>query len=121
MNVMRNLGGTLGIALAQTMIAQRAQVHQARYVETLNPLNPGSVRGTEQLSQALQGAGHADAGGGAQQALALLYRTLGQQASFLAYIDVFHTFMLVTLGCLPLLLLLRPPRAGQRSGAGGAA
>ena len=51
MNVSRNLGGTLGISFAQTMLARQAQVHQAQYVETLNPLNPN-------YSQAMSGIAH---------------------------------------------------------------
>ena len=44
MNVSRNLGGTFGISLVQTMLARQSQVHQAQYVESLNPLNPNYVQ-----------------------------------------------------------------------------
>ena len=48
MNVSRNLGGTLGISFAQTMLARQAQVHQAQYGGNAQPaqsqLQPGAVR-----------------------------------------------------------------------------
>src|SRR5262249_26119396 len=50
-NVSRNLGGTIGIALVQTLLAQRAQIHQARLVEHLNPLEPSYQDGLARLTQ----------------------------------------------------------------------
>ncbi len=113
MNVSRNLGGTFGISLVQTMLAQRAQVHQARYVETLNPLNPNYVSGIGQITHALmaQGLSQADA---ARAASAELYRTLDQQAQMLSYIDVFHTLMWIVFLVTPLVLIMQKP--GKHAG-----
>ncbi len=119
MNVMRNVGGTIGIATAQTMIAQRQQFHQARYVESLNPLNPSYVNGLNQMTQALQGAGQPPAAA-SRQALGQLYGQLGRQAGMLSYIDVFHTFMVIVLCCLPLLLFMQGPKKGQAAEGGAA-
>ena len=57
LNVARNLGGTIGISTVQTMLAQRSQFHQARLVETLNPLNQNYTGGLQQMGQTLQGQG----------------------------------------------------------------
>src|SRR6202000_3123500 len=80
MNVSRNLGGTFGISLVQTMLARQAQVHQAQYVETLNPLNPNYAAAVAHATQALmaQGMAQADA---AKAAAAEIYRGLQQQAN----------------------------------------
>jgi DHA2 family multidrug resistance protein len=109
MNVSRNLGGTLGISFAQTMLARQAQVHQAQYVETLNPLNPNYRQALSAIGHGLmtRGVPAADAG---RAAGAVIYRTLGQQASMLSYIDVFHVMMWMVFACLPLVLLMRAPR-----------
>jgi DHA2 family multidrug resistance protein len=117
MNVVRNFGGTIGIALAQTMIARRSQWHQGRLTETLHPLNPNFVHGTARIAQALQNAGQSSVVA-PQQALTTLYGQLVTQTNFLAYIDVFHTFMLITAFCLPLLLLMRPPKLTPGKAAG---
>lgn len=122
MGVVRNFGGTIGIALAQTMLARRTQFHHARYAESLNPLNPNYVHGLGRITQALQNAGQSSVVA-PKQALGTLNSQLATQVSFLSYIDVFYTFMLITAFCLPLLLLMKPPKlhAGQAAGGGGAA
>jgi DHA2 family multidrug resistance protein len=116
MNVARNLGGTIGISSAQTLLAQRSQFHQARLVETLNPLNPNYVNGIQQTAHALMGAGATKAEA-TTQATALLYRSLGQQAQMLSYVDVFHSLMWVVFGSIPLLLLMRGGKPGADAGA----
>jgi DHA2 family multidrug resistance protein len=118
MNVMRNLGGSIGISMVQTLTAQRQQFHQARYAESLNPLNPDYVNGINHISQALQANGQPMAAA-PQQALSQVYGQLGQQASMLSYIDAFHVLMLITLACLPLLLLMQGPKKGGAAHEGG--
>ncbi len=118
MNVMRNLGGSIGISMVQTLTQQRQQFHQARYVESLNPLNPNYVHGLNQMSQALQNAGQSSVAA-PQQALQQLYSSLGQQAGMLSYIDAFRLLMVLTFCCLPLILLMQKPGSGD-SGGGGA-
>ena len=119
MNVMRNLGGSIGISMVQTLTEQRQQFHQARYVETLNPLNPNYVQGLNQMTQQLQGAGQPQAFAG-QQALGQIYSKLNQEAGMLSYIDAFRLLMIITLCCLPLLLLMEGPKKGQGAPAGAA-
>ena len=36
-NVARNLGGSMGVALSQTLLAQRQQFHQSRWIEHIAP------------------------------------------------------------------------------------
>jgi MFS transporter, DHA2 family, multidrug resistance protein len=117
MNVSRNLGGTFGISLVQTMLARQAQVHQAQYVETLNPLNPNYASATGRATHALmaQGMAQADA---ARAATAEIYRSLQQQANMLSYVDVFHVLMIVVFCALPLVLLMQKPK---KAGADGEA
>ena len=117
MNVMRNLGGSIGISMIQTLTQQRQQFHQARYVEALNPLNPNYVQGLSQMSQQLQGNGQPAAFAN-QQALGQLYNQLNQQAGMMSYNDAFRTLMFITLCCLPLLLLMKGPQGGSSEGGG---
>lgn len=87
------------------MLARESLIHQARYAETLNPLNPNYEKAINQAIRALMGQGmsQVDASRGA---VAQLYRTLGQQARMLAYIDVFHTLMFMVFASVPLVLLM---------------
>jgi DHA2 family multidrug resistance protein len=118
LNTLRNLGGSVGISMVQTLTAQREQFHQARYVETLNPLNPNYVQGINQMSAQLQANGQ-PAAEASQQALQQLYGHLTQQADMLSYADAFHLLMFITMGCLPLLLLMRLPKPGEQAPEGG--
>jgi len=109
LNAARNLGGTFGISLVQTLLARGSQIHQARYAETLNPLNPNYQKAISQAIHALMGQGLSQVDA-ARAAVAQLYRTLGQQASMLAYIDVFHTLMFMVFASVPLVLLMHRPK-----------
>jgi DHA2 family multidrug resistance protein len=106
MNVSRNMGGTFGISFVQTMLARRAQVHQAQYVETLNPLNPNYVSGLQHITHALINRGLSQSAA-AKAATAEIYGSLQQQASMLSYVDVFHVLMIIVFASLPLVLLMR--------------
>lgn len=111
LNMARNLGGTIGIAAVQTILARREQVHQAQYVETLNPLNPNYRHSIQQIIDALVSRGQSQLEA-TRQATAVLYRELLQQAAMLSYIDAFHVLMIVVLCAVPLVLLLRSARTG---------
>ncbi|HEY2009946.1 MAG TPA: DHA2 family efflux MFS transporter permease subunit [Rhizomicrobium sp.] len=117
MNVSRNLGGTFGISLVQTMLARRSQVHQSQYVESLNPLNPNYVAGLSRTARELMANGLSQAEAN-RAATAQLYRGLGQQAQMLSYIDVFHVLMWMVIVVLPLVLLLK--KSDKQQDGGGA-
>jgi len=107
LNVARNLGGSLGIGVAQALLIARGQFHQTRLVEGLNPLNPSYVEGVNQLAQTLPSAGDQTA------PLAALMQQVQQQAQILSYIDVFRGFMIFVLIITPLGLLLRQGKGGK--------
>jgi DHA2 family multidrug resistance protein len=116
MNVARNLGGTIGISSVQTLLAQREQAHQARMVETLDPLNPNYVNGVARLVHTLVEAGQSRLAA-TQEATALLYQNVSRQAQMLAYVDVFHILMIVVFAAIPLLFLMQGAKAGGSAGA----
>ncbi len=118
MNVMRNLGGSIGISAVQTLTEQRQQFHQARYVESLSPLNPNFAQGLSQMQGALQNNGQPAAAANSQ-ALQQVYQSVGQQAGMLSYIDAFRLLMWMTLACVPLLLLMRKPQGDAPAGGAG--
>ena len=117
MNVSRNLGGTFGISLVQTMLARRSQVHQAQYVESLNPLNPSYRDAVQKLSHLLMSHGLSQSGATGASA-GLIYQRLLQQAAMLSYIDIFHVLMIVVICVLPLVFLMQKPK---KAGAPGEA
>lgn len=115
-NMARNLGGSIGISLANTVIAQRSQFHQSRLVENLYPSSPAYQHVSQQATQYFLSQGMPR-----PQAQALATGWLGQvvetQAALLAYIDVFWLSALFAATMVPLVLLLLRPTAPGRVAA----
>ncbi len=114
-NLSRNMGGDIGIALVTTVIARRTQVHQAHLVAHATDL---SVPYREYLARLTHGAAHAGAGSidATKRALAAAYFTLHGQATTLAYIDTVRVMGTITVCMLPLLLFVRKNRPGIAMG-----
>ena len=107
MNLVRNIGGSTGIALATTMLARRSQVHQANLIGHLSPGNPayqGFLDRATQLGVMRGGLSPADA---AHMAQGAAYGTVVKQSTMMAFADTFW-FMGILCFCLfPLLFLMR--------------
>jgi DHA2 family multidrug resistance protein len=116
-NVARNTGGSIGISLANNVLAHREQFHQSRLVELVNP-------STSQYQAVLKRAvDYFAAQGGSlgqaqQQALAWIGQQVQTQAALLAYIDVFWALTLISAAAVPLALILRKVKLGGPAPAG---
>ena len=120
LNVTRNIGGTVGISLVQTMLAQRGQHNLARLVDALNPLNPAYQDTLSRLTHALTARG-LPGPEAARSAVAMIYREATQEAHMLAYLNVFSLMTILVLVTVPLALIMRRPQAhaaAPRSGRG---
>ncbi len=93
-NFMRNMGSSVGTSLVTTLIARRAQFHQAILVEYARPDNPNFQNSANGLARRLahSGLGTHEAH---MRAFARIYQGLQAQAATLAYID---TFMVLAVG-----------------------
>jgi MFS transporter, DHA2 family, multidrug resistance protein len=89
-NLMRNLGGSIGISLVTTLLDRRTQVHHALMRSHLTPYDPIFRQQVETLERAV---------GSEQRAYGVLYNTLLKQASLWAYIDIFRMFALICVFC----------------------
>ncbi|MGL3111717.1 DHA2 family efflux MFS transporter permease subunit [Bradyrhizobium sp. BR 1432] len=105
-NVARNIGGSMGVALAQTILAQRQQFHQSRLIEHAAPSDLGYQQTIEAMTRYFQAQG-SSASDAASQAVAWVGKTLQQQVDFLAYIDVFWTLAIVAILMIPTAAVLR--------------
>jgi DHA2 family multidrug resistance protein len=115
-NVVRNVGGSVGVALATMLLVRRSQQHQTRLV---GHVDIWSAETTEQLQEwtrhfMSQGADSFTAG---RQALAMVYRRTVEQAQVLAYADDFWLIAMVFLAILPLLPFMRRVRTEQNERA----
>lgn len=100
-NLMRQLGGSFGIAILTVVIDHQQVVHRAQLLEHLNSTNPYLQQRLEAISNWMDGR--------SDQALLLLSQQVDQQAALLAYGDVFRLVAMVFLAAMPLVLLLGKP------------
>ena len=110
-NVARNIGGSMGVALAQTVLAQRQQFHQSRLIEHAAPSDLGYQQTIDTMTRYFQAQG-SNASDAALQAVAWVGKTLQQQVDLLAYIDVFWTLAIVAVLMIPTAAVLRPINLG---------
>lgn len=107
-NLMRNVGGSVGISMVTTLLARHAQVHQAFLAQHVSPYDPEAVQRLRDLEAMLTPQVGAQAAPGAAQAM--LYSMVVRQATLLAFVDNFRLMAVLALCCLPLALLLRPTK-----------
>ena len=105
-NLLRNLGGSFGVAFTTTMIARRAQFHHNRLVEHLTPFDTGYQITSSQLSQVFQQKGF-DPVTSHQAGLSGLYGQLLRHASMLSFNDTFYLLSVLMICTLPLLIFMR--------------
>lgn len=111
MNLVRNIGGSTGIALATTMLARRAQVHQANLIGNLSPGEPayqGFLDRAAQLGVLRGGLSPADA---AHMAQGAAYGTVVKQSTMMAFSDTFWLMGILCFCLFPMLFFMRRGRA----------
>ncbi|MEE3715127.1 DHA2 family efflux MFS transporter permease subunit [Tumidithrix elongata RA019] len=113
-NLTRQLGGSIGIAILTTLLAQREAFHKSVLLAKLSPYNLETNERLDLLTGVFQQGG-SDATTAHQQALASLENLVNQQAAVLSYADIFHFVGIVFLCSLPLILFLSKPRSGAKA------
>jgi DHA2 family multidrug resistance protein len=111
-NLMRNEGGSVGIAVAATLLQTRSQVHHARLAEHLTPFNGTLQLYVHHLDTAVAWGTGLDPGSAHRLTQGLLDAELVRQSYVMAFVDVFACLVLVYVICLPFVLLLKDPGHG---------
>ncbi|MDD5730609.1 MAG: DHA2 family efflux MFS transporter permease subunit [Candidatus Omnitrophica bacterium] len=102
-NLLRNLGGSFGVAFVTTLLARRSQFHQSRLVENLNPFDQRFQLGASHSLSILQYKGIT----GAAQAKGIIYQRLLRESSMNSFVDAFFISTLLLLCILPLVLFIK--------------
>jgi len=115
-NVVRNVGGSIGVALATTLLVRRSQAHQTTLVGHLNIWDADMAAKLKQWTDHFvsQGADPFTAG---RRALAMLYRSTIEQAQIMAYADDFWLISVLFVCIVPLIPLMHRVRAEQNERA----
>jgi DHA2 family multidrug resistance protein len=117
-NVARNLGGSIGVSLANTELVQRSQFHQSRLVENLAPSSPGFQSTLHGLTQYFSQNGSPTNAQG--RAIGYIAQLVADQSALMAYIDIFYTWCIFCVVLVPVVLLLIR-RVGLAAGQAAAA
>jgi MFS transporter, DHA2 family, multidrug resistance protein len=113
-NLTRNLGGAVGLAVINTVLANRGALHYDRLAETVNWSNPQVMAQLDATARTLSAQGL----DGHTAAIAQLVRQITQQATVLSFIDVFTILAALFSSLAILVLALKKP--APRGGAAAA-
>jgi DHA2 family multidrug resistance protein len=117
-NFVRNLGGSILIAITNAQVTSRATWHEQHLQQAMQP---GSI-GYQLHQQALTGFFNGSVGSGNSGGLALaqMYNQLNQQARMQGYQDVYMELCYMSVFLILLSFMLSKNRPGESAGGGGA-
>jgi DHA2 family multidrug resistance protein len=104
-NLLRNIGGSVGISLVSTLLDRLSQRHQAYMAGNFTLLSPIYQQRFSSLQAFLQT--HFSPADATVRAQNILSNTLHTQSSYWAFIDLFYAFMWVGIVCAGLVWLLK--------------
>ncbi len=105
-NLLRNLGGSFGVAISTTILAQRTQFHQVRLTEHLTQFDPQLREALHSAMQGLQYRG-VDPSLAQQGGLGLIYERVLKEAYMMAFNDVFFMLACTTFLMLALIVFMK--------------
>lgn len=110
-NLMRNTGGSLGIAAMTTFLARGAQVHQAALMPNTSEYNPAFQQTFEQIRNSL--LANTDPVTASQQAYQAIYGMVIRQAAVLSYIDNFRLLAFLCFIAVPTAFLFKKVKGAK--------
>ena len=110
-NLVRNVGGSVGISFVSTMLERYAQAHQALMAKNLAPTNVEFQRRVGAVQQ-IFGGSHSPADA-LQRAHGFVYNLLLRQASYWAYVQLFYEIAWVCLFCFAGVFVLKKIKSSR--------
>jgi DHA2 family multidrug resistance protein len=104
------------VSVAGTVLAEHTQVHQAYLTDHLVPSSPAFQAAVQHATATLMGQG-VPAPAAATRAYALIEQIVNQQATLLAYNDVFLGYALLAAILVPMAFFLLRPGEGRAPAA----
>jgi DHA2 family multidrug resistance protein len=108
-NLMRNIGGSVGIAVTGTMLARTQQATTTLYGANVTQYDETTRGILNQMQAAFMAAG-ADAVTASERAYAALFGMVQRQAAIVSFVGLFQLLGIMFLALLPLVLLMQRPR-----------
>ncbi|HTP83478.1 MAG TPA: MDR family MFS transporter [Alphaproteobacteria bacterium] len=116
-NMMRNLGGAMGIAALQTIVTKREQFHSNVLTAAVSQFDEAARARIDQLAARFLSHGITDIAVAKHEAVVAVGRIIRRQATIMAYGDAFYLIGAVMIVALIAIMLLRKP---DHLGGGGA-
>ncbi|ABE64012.1 Drug resistance transporter EmrB/QacA subfamily [Nitrobacter hamburgensis X14] len=116
-NMMRNLGGAVGIAILQTFLTKREQFHSNVLMQSVSTLEQATRTRIELLTNYFMNHGVADPAAASHQAVVAIGRVVQKQAYVMAFSDTFFLLGAALIVALAASLLLRKPAHPDAGGA----
>ncbi len=113
-NMIRQIGGAFGIALANNYVSLQYAQHRSDIVSKLTPGSPALTERIEAISNAMI-AKTGDATTALDKAYKMIEMTVDKQAYFLAYQDTFRLVGIFFLAVLPLAFFLKVKKKEQKN------
>jgi DHA2 family multidrug resistance protein len=108
-NMMRNLGGAVGIALLQTLLTKREQYHSNVLTQSVSLLEQATQARIEKLTQYFMSHGVIDRADAAHRAYVAIGRIVQKQAFIFAFSDMFFLLGVALIAALIAGLMLKKP------------
>jgi DHA2 family multidrug resistance protein len=121
-NLLRNIGGSIGISIVNTIVSRHEQVHRAYMVHWIDPTRPTyqqQIQGVTTLLNQSTGPNGATLSTQSDRALGVINGVVNQQARLWSYVDDFRYLAFACFLCVPIVFLLK--KAVAKPGAVSAA
>jgi MFS transporter, DHA2 family, multidrug resistance protein len=116
-NMMRNLGGAVGIALLQTLLTKREQYHSNVLMQSVSLFEQATRARIEKLTQYFMNHGVADHAEASHRAVVAIGRIVQKQAFILAFSDTFYLLGAALIVALIAALMLKKAGHVESGGA----
>jgi DHA2 family multidrug resistance protein len=113
-NLMRNEGGSIGIAISTTLLAQREQFHHSMLAEHVTKLSPAVQGALSNTGALLFSSSGLDPASSSNAAVGLIGAEMNRQAYTMGFLDIFFYLGIVLLCLIPLVFFLK---GGAKPGA----
>jgi DHA2 family multidrug resistance protein len=110
-NLMRNIGGSVGIAMTGTMLARHQQAMTNLLGTHVDPYNPTASAMFNQMRNAFM-AGGADPVTATNRAYAAMFGMVQRQGSMVSFVGLFQLLGVLFVALVPLILLMKRPARG---------
>ena len=114
-NLMRNIGGSIGIAMVTTLDARFAQKYINQLGAHVTPYDPSAAALLDGLRSNASGSGPVAAN---QSAIGTVFGMVQRQAAMSAFIQLFMLLALIFLAMIPLILIMKRPSKGAKAEMG---